>query len=319
MPSTTPLLATTAGHLVGDPHELLPGLGVEPQIVGEGFHAASIGRLASALSDSPATRPARKARSPAAAIMAALSVESASGGMKTGSPSAAPRARRVLAQPAVRRHAPGDAHRLRPVGARGVEQPVEQGFDDHPLKAGAEVHDVGGRQGLVGAESQQGTAPLQMAHDRGLQAAEAEIAAPGQVRSVAVGMGQPRARQRHAAVVALVCQPIDDGTARDTRGPAAWPPCRRPHPRRRRACGPAARTRRRGARDRGWYVRPRPRARRPAAASRRHRGPATRRGRPGDAPGPAARPRAQASVFAKLSPTSRDPTRPGPCVTAMAS
>ena len=53
-----------------------------------------------------------------------------------------------------------------------------------------------------------------MAHDCGLQAAEAEIAAPGQVRSVAVGMGEPRARQRHATVVALVCQPIDDRTAR---------------------------------------------------------------------------------------------------------
>ena len=76
---------------------------------------------------------------------------------------------------------------------------------------------------------------------------------------------------------------------------------------------------RRAARDTGWCARPTPPARRRAAASRRLRAPATRCGPPGGAPEPAARREPTPAPWRSSDPTSSDPTRPGPCVTAIAS
>src|SRR4051812_31612329 len=69
------------GDLVGDADELLRLLRVEPEVVGVDFHSASAG---SALRSAGASTPALSLRSPAAAIIAALSVESARLGRNVG-------------------------------------------------------------------------------------------------------------------------------------------------------------------------------------------------------------------------------------------
>src|SRR6185503_11018207 len=76
------------GNGASDADELLALLRVEPQVVGVERHSA---RLASALMSDCASTPARNRRSPAAEILAALSVESARSGTNTGSCCAAPR------------------------------------------------------------------------------------------------------------------------------------------------------------------------------------------------------------------------------------
>ena len=48
----------------------------------------------------------------------------------------------------------------------------------------------------------------------GLEAAEAEIEIALQLRRIAVGVRQPRGRQRHRAIVAALGEPIDDRPAR---------------------------------------------------------------------------------------------------------
>src|SRR5262245_46187086 len=83
-----PALLHDRGNIVSDPNELLPFLRVEPQVLCVEGHSA---RLASALMSSCASHPARDRRRPAAAIIAALSVESARSGTNTGSCPAAPR------------------------------------------------------------------------------------------------------------------------------------------------------------------------------------------------------------------------------------
>ena len=73
------------------------------------------------------------------------------------------------------------------------------------------------------------------------------------------------------------------------------------------------------ARDRDWCGRPRRPGPPPAAAARRCGGRATRYGRPGGARARAGCRATAASDLANDTPTSSEPTRPGPCVTAMAS
>ena len=75
-----------------------------------------------------------------------------------------------------------------------------------------------------------------------LQAAEAEIAAAGQMRRVAIGVRQPRLGKRHRAIVALRRRADRSPARPDIRDRAASPPCRTPPPPHRRACGRAART-----------------------------------------------------------------------------
>ena len=62
----------------------------------------------------------------------------------------------------------------------------------------------------------------------------------------------------------------------------------------------------------GWCARPTRPARPPAAASRRARARATRCGRPGDGRRRAARRAPRPATFANDTPTSSEPTRPGP-------
>src|SRR5262245_39266519 len=96
------------GDLVRDADELLPLPGVERQIVGMNDHVGAVAlcrhsaRAASALRSVDALAPARKFRSPAAAIIAALSVDSARLGRNVGISRRAPRSassarRRLLA------------------------------------------------------------------------------------------------------------------------------------------------------------------------------------------------------------------------------
>src|SRR5690348_13924273 len=79
--------------LVRDADELRSLFGFKPEIVGVDLHAAPpISRLASALKSSGDASPRSSRRRPAAAIIAALSVDSDSLGTNTGSPSRSPRA-----------------------------------------------------------------------------------------------------------------------------------------------------------------------------------------------------------------------------------
>ena len=77
----------------------------------------------------------------------------------------------------------------------------------------------------------------------------------------------------------------------------------------------AARRARRGT---GWCGRPRRRGRPRAAAARRSAARATRCGRRGGARRRSAARAAAAAAFANDTPTSSEPTSPGPCVTATA-
>src|SRR5436190_3414100 len=85
------------GDVIGDANELLALLRIEPEVVGEDLHSAS---AASALRSRAAVVPPRNLRNPAAAIIAALSVESFTLGRKVGisraSPCAVNSARRRL-------------------------------------------------------------------------------------------------------------------------------------------------------------------------------------------------------------------------------
>ena len=51
----------------------------------------------------------------------------------------------------------------------------------------------------------------------GLEAAEAEVEIAFEVRRIAIGVRQPRARQPHGPIVAGLRQPIDDRSARIPR------------------------------------------------------------------------------------------------------
>ena len=107
-----------------------------------------------------------------------------------------------------------------------------------------------------------------------------------------------------------------DRPARDSRDPGASRPCRRPRRPRRRACGRAGDARPPRARRRGWCGRRRRRARSRAAECRRAPGRRPRRGPRRGAPGRAASRARVRCAFAAWSPTSSEPTSPGPCVTA---
>ena len=131
-------------------------------------------------------------------------------------------------------------------------------------------------------------------------------------------MRQARRRQRHGAIVPGPREPIDRPGRPDSRGPAASPPCRTPPPPHRLASGSGARSARAARRDTGSYGRQTRRARPPGAEARRSAGRATRCVRPDDAPATSGKPAAAADALANATPTRSDPTRPGPCVTAMA-
>src|SRR6476646_5073965 len=73
--------ANTNGEVIGDADEFLSLFLVEPQLVGVDLHSAS---AASAFRSGGASTPARKRRNPAAAIIAALSVDSATLGRNVG-------------------------------------------------------------------------------------------------------------------------------------------------------------------------------------------------------------------------------------------
>ena len=257
--------------------------------------------------------PARNLRRPAAAIIAALSVESCRLGTNVGISRASPcsfssaRSRLLADTP------PATPMLLRLIAARRrrTARSIERGHDD-ALEAGADVGDL--RRSDSGR-----LARADVAQHRGLQAAEAEIeialelaARCGRRASGASSAARSRGRCRsrasrsidRAARIAeteqlrhlvvrlagrIVSRPAEQLVAtRDARP------------------------------DTGWCARPRPRARPPAAAARRSAAPATRCGRPGDARRRAAgrRPRPPPSRTTRRPAASR--RGPGPCVTAIA-
>ena len=165
----------------------------------------------------------RSLRRPAAAIIAALSVDSASGGMNTGMPDSLAARLGVGAQPAVGRHAAGDADAPRAEPPRRLERAIEQRLHDHALEARRNVGDLRRaakrRRRPPAAPSSRADVP----QHRGLQAAETEIDAAldrrrqqtgravgaGALRSACVMRGTGNVR----AVVSLPRDPIDDRPA----------------------------------------------------------------------------------------------------------
>ena len=115
----------------------------------------------------------------------------------------------VGAQPAVGRHAAGDADAARAEPARRLERPIEQRLDDDALEAGADVGDRPAAAADAGARPAvrsctcRSTAvfrPLKLKSIRRSTAAAADRRR--RARRVAIGVRQPRHRKRERAVVA---------------------------------------------------------------------------------------------------------------------
>ena len=180
--------------------------------------------------------------------------------------------------------------------------------------------DVGvGQRRVLGQGASAAPALRDVARHRRLETAEAEVAMARQVGRVAVGVRETRPGQRHRAIVALGREAVDDRAARIAEAERASPPCRTPRPPRRRGCVPAAR--------------------RPPRAGTRYRlvcPPDTTSTTAGSGISPPSRTsdsmwparwctgtngtsRDHASDLANDSPTRSEPTRPGPCVTAIGS
>ncbi len=211
VPSWTPLALTIAGDVIGDADEFLSLLRVEPQIVGMNLHIAS---AASAFRSGGARRPARKRRSPAAAIIAALSVDSAMLGKKRRHLALLAVERQIGSKAAVGRHTACDADTLRRrTGARprtrdrqASSTPRAESWRRYPRSA-ASVMRSGARLLALANDAQH----------RGLETAEAEVEIAFQVRRVAIGVRQPRARQRER-----LCR-RQLGARRSMTGPPGYP------------------------------------------------------------------------------------------------
>ena len=224
---------------VGDADEFLLLLRVENQIVGMDEHrdhaAAEAGHYdrisaASAFRSIDAVMPARNFRSPAAAIIAALSVDSARLGRNVGISRRCAALHELGAQAAVRRHAAGDADALRLIAPRRVEQPLDQRRRRRRAESWRRCRRSPARDSVAVVRAH-------VAQHRRLQAAEAEVEIALQLRRIPIRMRQPRRRQRDRAIVAGL-RPADRSPARpDSRARAASPPCRTPRPPHRRACG----------------------------------------------------------------------------------
>ena len=245
------------------------------------------------MKSSAPVRPARKRRRPAAPIIAALSVESDSGGTNTGRPCARSARFGVGAQPAVGRDAAGDADAPRAEPARRLERPVEQGLDDDALEAGG---DVGDQRRRAAAAPSGLRLPARDAQHRRLETAEAEVDAPRDVRRQQLRRGRSRGALRSACVSRVTGKAnraiVARLASRSITGPPGYPSpssfatlsyaspaaSSRVRPIRR----VTGRARRRGT---GWCARRRRRGPPPAAAARRARASAIRCARRGDAPG----------------------------------
>ena len=144
---------------------------------------------ASALNPSRPGAPCCSLRSPAAPIIAALSVDSDSGGTNTGMPALRAARFGVGAQPAVRRHAAGDPDAARAEPARRLERPIEQRRRRRRAGSWRRCRRPPAACSAAPAPSASAAVPSavdagQLAHEpqhRGLQAAEAEIDAPRDV------------------------------------------------------------------------------------------------------------------------------------------
>ena len=161
-------------------------------------------------------------------------------------------------------------------------------LDDDALEAGADVGDL--RRGSAAparrpAAACRGRRAGALAHEaqhRGLQAAEAEVDTPRDVRRQqaggAVGCGALRSAcvrratgKSNARSLPSRASAIDRPARPDTQARAAWRPCRTPPPPHRLASGRSGDTRPARRRGRGWCARRTRRARPPAAAARRAR------------------------------------------------
>ena len=211
--------------------------------------------------------------------MAALSVESAIGGTKTGRPDRAPRASASARNRLLAETPPAIPTLRAPSHCAASNVRSSRALDHDALEAGADVGDVFLRQTAAGREVR--ASLLHEPQHGGLQAGKAEVGAPrelwrqqvgaGRAGREAIGVSQPR----HGKVEPIARGPCARGDRSpvrpDSRGPATWPPCHTPHPPHRRACGRRADRRQARGRGRGSCGRPRRRARPPAAAARRGR------------------------------------------------
>ena len=241
-------------------------------------------------------------RKPAAeAIIAALSVQSACGGIFSSMPS-----RRTASATRSRSSSwPPPRPRSRSAHAGALKRLLElQHQRRRRPPAGTRPRGRrAARACLLGPE---------LAHrvdERGLQTAEAEVerlAAPHPDREL------------EAPRVAFAREPVDLGAARDSPGPSCAPPCRAPRRRRRRGWLRAARSRRGRSTARAACGRRSRSGTGTAARSGRARGSSPPRGRGGGRPATNGSRAAAASAFAVERPISSAPIRPGPLVAATA-
>ena len=275
----------------------------------------SSGSDASALRSERRVMPARNLRRPAAAIIAALSVDSCRLGTNVGHLARLAARLQLRAQPAVGRHAAGDADARAPDTAapRRTSRSISA-VDDDALKAGADVGDLalGQRRASVAA------ALAHVAQHRRLQAAEAEV-------EIALAA---RARcGRHASAASSAARPRDRCRSRASR--SIDRPARIAEAEQLRHLVVRL-ARRIVARAAEQLVAPGPLDEIQAGVAAGH-DQHDRRQRQlavlstSDSMWPArwctatsGRPAAAAAAFANDTPTSSEPTRPGPCVTATA-
>src|SRR5215212_4590202 len=142
--------------------------------------------------------PARRRRRPAAAIIAALSVDNIRLGTKVGTSRAAPRDSRSA--------------RSRLLAETPPAMPTLFASYRRAAAYSRSISAVTTTRWKLAATS----AVLRhvRAHDRRLQPAEAEVEIPLQLRRVPIRVRQARCRQRNRAVVAGRCEAIDDRPAR---------------------------------------------------------------------------------------------------------
>ena len=213
---------------------------------------------------------------------------------------------------------------------RGLERPIEQRLDHDPLEAGADVGDLRG-----GSARRVAGAAARLAPVRSRTSRSTAVFSPLKLKSIRARPRRqhPRVRgrcdrrgsgarsgKRKARSLPVARQPIDRPARPDIPARAAWPPCRTPPPPHRRASGRAARY----AAGLGDQIQAGVSAGHDQDDGRqRHlavlRAPATRCARRDGAPAISGMPRAHANALANDTPTSSEPTRPGPCVTAIAS
>ena len=159
--------------------------------------------------------------------MAALSVQSAAGGIFSSMPRAAHTSSTRDRSSGVGRHAAPDRQPAVSRALQRLAQLDHQGLDHRPL--------VGRRQVGTPSERLLGAEIADLVDERRLQPAEAEVER---------GAASHPEREVEGARVALARQAVDRGAAGVAEAHQARAPCRAPRPRRRRGSSRAARIRR---------------------------------------------------------------------------